>query len=200
VTATSPSYRRPGGPLVLADLLPGALARDLALVVGGAVLVGLAAQVSFPIPGTPVPVTGQTFAVLLCGAALGWQRAFASMALYLVAGGLGLPWFAGGSSGWAGASFGYIIGFVVAGAVVGWLAGRGGDRTPLRTVATMTLGTLLIYAVGVPYLMASLGIGLAKAFELGVRPFLIGDALKVLLAAGLLPGAWRLLRRQPDRG
>ena len=198
--ATASPAARPGRPLVLGDLLPGTLARDLALVLAGAVFVGLAAQVSFPIPGTPVPVTGQTFAVLLAGAALGWQRALASMALYLVAGAAGMPWFADGSSGTAAVSFGYIIGFVLAGSVVGWLASRGGDRTPPRTVLTMTLGTLLIYAVGVPYLMAKLNVGLGKAFDLGVQPFLVGDGLKVLLAAGLLPGAWTLVRRVRREG
>jgi biotin transport system substrate-specific component len=196
VAATAPLARRP---LVLGDLLSGTLARDVALVVAGAVFVGLSAQVSFPIPGTPVPVTGQTFAVLLAGAALGWRRALPSMALYLAAGAAGVPWFAGASSGWSAPSFGYVIGFVLAGSVVGALAARGGDRTPARTVLTMTLGTLLIYAVGVPYLMADLGVGLGKAVDLGVQPFLLGDALKVLLAAGLLPGAWLLLRRTDRR-
>lgn len=196
MAATSPALGRPARPLVLGDLLPGARVRDAALVLGGAGLVGLAAQVSFPIPGTPVPVTGQTFAVLLAGAALGWRRGLPAMALYLVAGTAGVPWFAGASSGWSAPSFGYIIGFVLAGTVVGWLAGRGGDRTPVRTVLTMALGTLLIYAVGVPYLMADLGIGLGKALDLGVQPFLVGDGLKVLLAAGVLPAAWRVTRRR----
>ncbi len=182
-------------PAVLGDLVPGRLVRDIALVAGSAVFVGLAAQVSVPIPGTPVPVSGQTFAVLLSGAALGMNRAAAGMALYALAGVLGVPWFAGGASGWHLASFGYIIGFVLAGAVVGALAARGGDRSPIRTVATMTLGTVLIYAAGVPWLMAMTHSGLGSALAMGVRPFLIGDALKVLLAAGLLPGAWRLLGR-----
>lgn len=182
-------------PLVLGDLLPGALVRDVALVLGGAAFVGLSAQISVPLPGTPVPVTGQTFAVLLVGAALGWQRALPAMALYLAAGAAGVPWFAEHSSGTAAPSLGYVIGFLLSAAVVGALAARGGDRTPLRTVLTMLVGTLLIYAVGVPYLAADLGVSLAKAVELGVRPFLVGDALKVLLAAGLLPAAWRLTRR-----
>lgn len=182
-------------PLVLGDLLPGALVRDAALVLGGAALVGLAAQVSVPLPGTPVPVTGQTFAVLLVGAALGWRRALPSMALYLLAGMAGRPWFAEHSSGTGAPSLGYIIGFLLAAPVVGALAARGGDRTPLRTVLTMALGTLLVYAVGVPYLAADLGISASRAVELGLRPFLAGDALKVLLAAGLLPAAWRLTRR-----
>jgi biotin transport system substrate-specific component len=181
-------------PLVLADLIPAARARDAALVVAGAGLVGLAAQISVPIPGTPVPVTGQTFAALLVGAALGWRRAGASLLLYLLAGAVGVPWYAGHQSGFGGASFGYIVGFVLAASVVGYLASRGGDRTPLRTVGTMLVGTALIYAVGVPWLMASLGVGLGTAVHLGVTPFLLGDGAKVLLAAGLLPATWRLVR------
>lgn len=182
-------------PAVLGDLLPGRLVRDAALVFGAALFVGLAAQISVPIPGTPVPVSGQTFAVLLSAAGLGLYRSFGAMALYLVAGIAGVPWFSDGDSGWQFASFGYIIGFVLAGAVVGALAARGGDRSPLRTVVTMAVGTLLIYAIGVPWLMSYAHMDLATAFAKGVRPFLIGDGLKVLLAAGLLPGAWKLLNR-----
>ena len=189
-TAPLPARR----PLVLGDLLPGAAVRDVALVLAGAVFVGLSAQVSVPLPGTPVPVTGQTFAVLMAGAALGWQRAVPSMLLYLAAGAAGVPWFAEGSSGTGAASLGYVIGFVLAGAAVGALAARGGDRTALRTVLTMTLGTLLIYAVGLPYLVLARDVPLSRGFALGVQPFLLGDAVKVLLAAGLLPGAWRLTR------
>ncbi|WP_373289969.1 biotin transporter BioY [Longimycelium tulufanense] len=180
---------------MLADLVPGALARDIALVAAGAGLTGLLAQVALPVPGTPVPVTGQTFAALLVGAALGWQRGAASMALYLLAGMAGVPWLAGGASGWAAASFGYVVGLVFAGALVGALAGRGGDRTPLRTAGTMVLGNLAIYAVGVPWLMAVTGFDLANALARGVLPFLLGDALKIALAVGLLPGAWSLVRR-----
>lgn len=183
-------------PLVLGDLLPGSVVRDLTLVVSAACLVGLAAQVALPLPGTPVPVTGQTFAVLLSGAALGTWRATAAMVLYGVAGLAGVPWFAGHSAGYVGATFGYIVGFVLATAMVGTLASRGGDRTPLRTLGTMTLGTLLIYAIGVPWLMADLGVGLSRALELGVVPFLAGDVAKVLLAVGLLPAAWALVRRR----
>lgn len=182
-------------PLVLADFVPTARARDVVLVIAGAGLVGLAAQVSLPLPGTPVPVSGQTFAALLVGAGLGWRRGVASLGFYLVAGLAGVPWYAGHGAGWGGASFGYVLGFVLAAGVVGYLAGRGGDRTPVRAVATMSIGTLLIYLVGVPWLMVDLDVGLAEAVRLGVRPFLFGDAAKVLLAAGLLPGAWALLRR-----
>lgn len=186
---------------VLADLLPqagtrfGAQARELALVTGGAALTGLAAQLSVPVLGSPVPVTGQTFAALLVGTALGTRRGIAALGLYLLAGMAGMPWFADGSSGFAMPSFGYVIGFVLAAGLVGALARRGADRSPLRTAGAMLLGTLAIYAVGVPYLAASLDVSLARAAELGLYPYLVGDALKLLLAVGALPLAWKLLRR-----
>jgi biotin transport system substrate-specific component len=189
-------------PLVLSELvaprLPAAV-RTVALVVGGAALVGVAAQVSVPVPGTPVPFTGQTFAVLLVGAVLGWQQAAASMAFYLLAGGLGVPWFTQGGSGFGAPTFGYVLGFVLAATVVGWLAGRGADRTVLGTVATMVLGTALIYAIGVPWLAHSVHVSGLAAWRLGARPFLVVDGLKVALAAGLLPGAWVLVHRGRTR-
>lgn len=189
---------RPGA--VLADLVPASTrargyARDVALVVGGAAFTGLAAQIAVPVPGSPVPVTGQTLAVLLVGTALGTRRGIASMALYLLAGLAGMPWFASGTSG-TGASFGYVIGFVVAAALVGALARRGADRSPLRTAGTMVLGNLAIYAVGVTYLAASVHVSLAEAASLGLYPYLIGDALKIALAMGLLPAAWKLVGRK----
>ncbi|MCX5212921.1 biotin transporter BioY [Kitasatospora sp. NBC_00240] len=186
---------------VLADLLPsastrlGAQARDLALTVGGAALTGLAAQLSVNVPGSPVPVTGQTFAALLVGTALGARRGIASLGLYLLAGMAGLPWFAQGTSGWAMPSLGYVIGFVLAAGLTGTLARRGADRSPLRTAVAMVLGTLAIYAVGVPYLAVALHVSLARAAELGLYPYLVGDALKSLLAMGALPLVWKLLKR-----
>ena len=165
------------------------------LVVGGAALVGVAAQVSVPLPGTPVPFTGQTFAVLLVGAVLGWQQAAGSMLVYLVAGGFGVPWFTRGGSGFGAPTLGYVVGFVVAATVVGWLAGRGADRTVTGTVATMVVGTALIYTVGVPWLAHDLHLGFAQAWHVGARPFFVIDGLKVALAAGLLPGAWAVVRR-----
>ncbi|RFS82333.1 biotin transporter BioY [Actinomadura spongiicola] len=195
--ATAHAARR--RPAVLGDLLPGALARDAALVAAAATLTGIAAQITVPMPGTPVPVTGQTFAVLLTGAALGFGRAALAMLLYLLAGVAGMPWFTEGGSGAGVPTLGYVIGFVIAAAAVGRLAQRGGDRTPVRTAATMLTGTVIIYAVGVPYLMASLDVDLARALDLGLTPFLVGDALKVLLAAGLLPAAWKLTGAARDR-
>jgi biotin transport system substrate-specific component len=183
----------PARPRVLADLLPGALLRDVLLVVGVAALTGLAAQ--FFVPLVPVPITMQTFVVLFAGAALGPWRGGAAMLLYLVAGVAGVPWFAEQGSGYAFASFGYIIGFVPAASVVGALASRGADRTVGGTVAIMVLGNLIIYAFGVPWLMASLGLPLFVGLESGLWPFVIGDALKIALAAGLLPLTWRLVGR-----
>jgi biotin transport system substrate-specific component len=180
---------------VLADAVPGALAKDVALVLAGAGLTGLAAQIAVHIPGSPVPVTGQTFAALLVGAGLGWKRGGLSLALYFLSGVAGVPWFTGGASGWAAVTGGYLVGFIAASALVGALANLGGDRTPLRTVGTMALGNLVIYAVGVPWLMAATGMGLPAALLAGVVPFLVGDAIKIALAAGLLPATWTLVRR-----
>jgi biotin transport system substrate-specific component len=175
---------------VLADLVPGGLVRDVVLVVGAAVLTGLAAQVSIPL--WPVPITLQTLTVLLAGAALGPLRGGLSMGLYLIVGAAGVPWFAEGNSGIGFVTLGYVIGFVLAAILVGWLARRGADRTFRGTIGAMVLGNLVIYAVGVPYLAIALGIDLVEAIRLGAIPFLVGDALKILLAAGLLPAAWRL--------
>jgi len=187
----SPSRAR-----VLADLVPGAstatVVREVALVAGGAVLTGIAAQIAIPLPGTPVPLTLQTFAVLVVGAALGWRRGLLALALYAVVGLVGVPWFAEGKSGWAFASMGYVLGFVFAAALVGWLAERGADRRPLTTAMIMVLGSVVIYVCGVSVLMPALDVDLLTALELGVVPFLVTDAIKVVLAAGVLPLAWRL--------
>jgi biotin transport system substrate-specific component len=178
-------------PLVLADLVPGTRVRDVLLVVGGAVLTGLLAQVAIPVAGSPVPVTGQTFAALTVGAALGWQRGAASLALYMVAGMAGMPWYADGGSGFNFPSFGYVVGFVFAAAIVGALASRGGDRSPLRTIGTMLVGNAIVYVFGLAYLMYDLDLGLGTAWDIGMKNYLLGDGLKILLAAGCLPALWR---------
>jgi biotin transport system substrate-specific component len=142
--------RRP--PLVLADLLPGALARDALLVAGAAGFIGLLAQISIHLSFTPVPITGQTLGVLLAGTALGWRRAGAALLLYAVAGVAGVPWFADHSSGYASASFGYIIGFLAAAVLCGYLAERGADRSVLRSVPAMLAAEVLVYAFGLTWL------------------------------------------------
>ncbi|MBD3545890.1 MULTISPECIES: biotin transporter BioY [Streptomyces] len=184
---------------VLADLLPAVRHRyavDAALVLGGAALTGIAAQIAVPAPGSPVPVTGQTFAALLIGTALGARRGFLSLALYALVGMAGVPWFAEASSGWSMPSLGYVFGMLLAATVVGALARRGGDRSVLRTAGTMVLGSAIIYAIGVPYLALSTGMSLSAAVAAGLLPFLVGDALKAALAMGLLPATWKLLGRR----
>ncbi|MFF8903684.1 biotin transporter BioY [Streptomyces olivaceoviridis] len=192
--STATATARPGA--VLADLLPASRVRDVALVVGGAVLTGLAAQLSVPVPGSPVPVTGQTFAALLVGTTLGARRGFLSLALYAVAGVAGVPWFAQGASGAGMVSFGYVLGMLLASALVGALARRGADRSPLRMAGTMILGEAVVYAVGVPYLALAAHLSVSQAVAAGLTPFLIGDALKAALAMGALPTAWKLVGKR----
>ncbi|MFJ4711695.1 biotin transporter BioY [Streptomyces sp. NPDC088785] len=188
--STAAAVARPGK--VLADLLPASRTKDIALVLGGAVLTGIAAQIAIPVPGSPVPVTGQTFAALFVGTALGARRGFLSLALYALAGMAGMPWFAGGGSGWATASFGYVIGLMLAATAVGALARRGDDRSVWRTARAFLIGEAIVYAIGVPYLAMNTGMGLGAAIAAGLTPFLIGDALKAVLAMGALPAAWKL--------
>lgn len=191
----SDTLRRPR-PVVLADLLPGTLVRDVALVVGAAGFVGLLAQISIHLSFTPVPITGQTLGVLLAGTALGWRRAAAAMALYAVAGVAGVPWFAGHSSGYASASFGYILGFFLAATLCGYLAERGADRSVLKSVPAMLAGEVVIYAVGLTWLALDLHLGASATIAAGLTPFLAGDAIKAAIAAGLLPAAWALTGRR----
>lgn len=182
-------------PRVLADVVPHTWARQAVLVIGGAAFVGLAAQIAIPLPFTPVPLTLQTFAVLLTGAALGSLRGVLSMLLYTIVGVAGVPWFAEGSSGFSAPSFGYILGFIAAAFIVGRIAEQGATRSPMRTAGLMIVGNLVIYAIGVTWLAFALGVDIPTAVALGLTPFLIGDAVKIAAAAGLLPLTWRGLRR-----
>ncbi|HUX04775.1 MAG TPA: biotin transporter BioY [Acidimicrobiales bacterium] len=186
-------------PRVLADAVPASILADAVLVVGAAALVGALAQISIPLGFTPVPITGQTLGVLLAGAALGWRRAGAAMGLYVVAGVLGVPWFANHSSGVPMATFGYLLGFVAASGALGWLASRGADRTVTRAVASMVVGEVVIYAIAVPWLAVSLHVSLATALSLGFTPFLLGDLIKATLAGVALPASWRLVDRTTSR-
>jgi biotin transport system substrate-specific component len=178
---------------VLADAIPGGRVRDALLVGGGTLFVAATAQIAIPLGFTPVPLSLQTFGVLLIAASFGPARAGASLAIYMVIGMAGAPWFAEQNSGWQFASFGYIVGFLLAAVLVGALARRGADRTVVRSVGLMVVGNLAIYAVGVPGLMLFAGVDLATALTLGVLPFLLGDAIKIVFAAGLLPAAWKLV-------
>lgn len=196
MSSTATTLRRP---VTLADLLPlerlAPLVRDAGLVVAGAALTALSAQVAFTVPWTPVPYTLQTGAVLLVGTALGMRRGALSMLLYVLVGTAGLGVFAegdGGASHLIGATGGYLIGFIAAAAVVGRLAEAGWDRTFLRAAGLMTIGTLVVYAIGVPVLAIVAELPPATAIEVGALVFLPSDLAKVALAALLLPLAWRL--------
>jgi biotin transport system substrate-specific component len=183
--------RRP----VLAEVLPVALTRSGVTIVLAAALTALAAQVSMPVPGSPVPVTGQTFAVLLTAAALGPVRGLAAQILYLAAGMAGLPVFAGAGHGPGvvfGATGGYLAGFLVAAVITGYGARRGADRSPARTLMLFALASVVIYLIGTVWLCLDTGMSASAGIAAGVTPFLPGDAVKALLAAGLLPGAWWL--------
>jgi biotin transport system substrate-specific component len=186
-------------PLAFAAVRRDSLAANAVLAVAGAVLVALCAQISIPLPFTPVPITGQTFAVLLVGASLGPLAAFASIALYLLAGVAGAPVYAHGDHGWStvtGATGGYLVGFLVTAAVVGLLATRGWDRRFASSSGAMLAGSVIVYAIGLPWLAASLHTDLEKTLELGLYPFVVGDILKLYVAAALLPAAWRLVGRR----
>jgi biotin transport system substrate-specific component len=183
-------------PVVLADLISGTLLRDVLLVIGAAGFVGILAQISIHLSFTPVPITGQTFGVLLAGTSLGWKRGGAAMALYGIAGLAGVPWFAGHASGYVGASFGYVIGFVVCAALCGYLAELGADRSVLKSVPAMVAGEIVMYGVGVVWLAVYLHVGPARAISLGLTPFIIGDVIKAAMAALLLPGTWKLAARR----
>lgn len=175
-------------------VLPRKRAVTIALVVSFALFTAAAAQFRISLPFTPVPITGQTFAVLLAGGALGSRAGAGSQALYWL-GGLVFPFYAGGGKGWevaTGATGGYLAGFVVAAWVVGTLAERGQDRTVASAMPAFLAGTVIIYLFGVPWLAHIGDYSWQGAVELGAVPFVIGDLVKVALAGLLLPGAWRL--------
>ncbi len=184
--------------LVLADFVSEAVVSQILLVVGYAAIIGLTAQIVIVLPFTPVPITGQTFGVLVGAMVLGSRRAVAGSLLYLGLGLLGIPWFAGSSGGLKVVStptFGYLLGFVLASFVVGTLAEKGLDRKLLGTLGVMVVGNLLIYILGAGWLAFVSGLGVKDALILGVLPFLIGDGLKALLADVLLPTTWKVLDR-----
>jgi biotin transport system substrate-specific component len=186
------------GGILRTAVLPrgGVLSRVVAIGVGAG-LVAAAAQVSIPLPFTPVPITGQTFAVLLVGSSLGAIDGAASLGLYLLAGIAGAPVYADGANGWdvvSGATGGYLVGFIAAAALTGGLAKFSWDRRFSSSVASMLSGNVVIYLFGLSWLAIKLHTGLEKTLELGLYPFVVGDLLKLYLAAALLPTAWRLVR------
>jgi biotin transport system substrate-specific component len=179
---------------------PSGVRWRVALAFAGSWLVAGLAQIEIELPFTPVPITGQTLGVLIVGASLGAGLAAVSMALYLLQGALRLPFFSGGDSGagflaLSAPTGGYLWGFVLSTAVVGALAERRWDRSVRSSIGEMFLGEVILYTVAIPWLMQALDVSLGRALELGLAPFVVGDTLKLLAAAGVLPlglaGRWR---------
>jgi biotin transport system substrate-specific component len=176
------------------------MALDVLMVLGGSLFVALLSQVRIPAGFSPVPITGQTLAVLLVGATLGSRRGALAMLAYLAEGAMGLPVFAGagGAARLIGPTGGYLVGFVVAAFIVGWLAEHGWDRRPVTTALAMLAGSAAIYLFGVSWLAVLMGSD--KALTLGLYPFIIGDLLKLALAVVLLPAGWWLVGQSRHEG
>jgi biotin transport system substrate-specific component len=173
--------------------------RDALLVITGALFIYLTALIV--VPHEPVPWTGQTFGVLFVGCALGFRRGLASVALYVLLGVVGLPFFAGSEGGLdviRGATGGYLIGFVVAGALVGRLAELGWDRHIGGAIGAMLIGSVVIYLIGVPWLKMSTGVAWSDAVAAGLTPFVWWDLAKLVVAAAFFPTAWWLVGRRPE--
>ena len=187
--------------ITLIDWIPRSRLRDVLAVSSFALLTAGAAQISIPLGFTPVPITGQTFAVLLAGGVLGSKLGAASQMFYVILGALGLPFYADGAGGWevaTGSTAGYLVGFVVASFLVGLMAERGQDRNLVTSLPAFIAGSIIIYTFGALWLAYNLDIPLtagateASAVAYGVTPFIVGDILKAALAGVLLPGVWRL--------
>jgi biotin transport system substrate-specific component len=184
-------------PAVLADVIPGDRVRDAVLIVSGALLTALFAQISIDVPPSPVPITGQTLAVGLVGATLGMRRGASSLALYVLVG-LFLPFYADGESGWHvvwGASGGYLIGFVFAAGFIGWMAEHGADRSVVLGFITFVVGQLIIFAFGLVGLKIAVGESWGWTIHNGFSIFIVGGLVKAAIGAVALPSAWRLVRR-----
>lgn len=188
------------GSTIAQVVIPRSRVNTIALMVGFALLTAVAAQIRIPVPGSPVPITGQTFAVLLAGASLGSWAGAGSQAIYWALGAIGLPFYANASGGWeaaTGATAGYLVGFIIAAWVVGALAEKGQDRNVWSAIPAFLAGNAVIYLFGVPWLYASVeGITtMGEALAAGFTPFVIGDVIKIVLVGLILPLAWKLVDR-----
>jgi biotin transport system substrate-specific component len=185
-------------PITVAERL-NTRVRDSLLIATGALFIYLTSLIV--VPHDPIPWTGQTFGVLMVGGALGLRRGLLAVALYVLLGYVGLPFFAEGRSGASvilGPSGGYLIGFIVAGAVVGRLAELGWDRRLGGAIGMMLVGSAIIYAIGLPWLGAVAHLTPSDTIAKGLAPFVLWDAIKLLVAAGIFPATWWLIGRRPD--
>jgi biotin transport system substrate-specific component len=189
---------QPLRPLVLADLVPAVRARNVALVALGVLLTAGLAQISVPVPGSPVPITGQTLAVVLTAAALGPVRGIAVQVAYMACALVGLPFYSeatGGVDVVFGATGGYVVGFIPAAFLIGLAARQGLDRNPLKAVPLFIAGQAVIFAVGVPWLAVSADMSAGQALDAGFYPFILGGLVKAGVAAAVLGAAWKATRR-----
>jgi biotin transport system substrate-specific component len=189
-----------GRPTLADRLFSRGIVMDIVLVCAGAALTAIAAQVEVPL--WPVPITGQTLAVLLVGSSLGALRGTLSMLLYAVLGIVGLPVFSGAASGMGvvlGPTGGYIVGFVLAAALTGWIAQRSWDRRVLRSLLGFAGGTVVTFAIGLPWLAVTLGLDLQQTLEAGLFPFIIGGIVKSVIAASVMTLGWRYFEREDRR-
>jgi biotin transport system substrate-specific component len=196
-TASVPAF--PTRPLVLADLVPAVRARNVVLVALGVLFTALLAQVSVPVPGSPVPVTGQTLAVVLTAASLGPARGVAVQVVYILTALVGLPFYSEASGGWdvvVGATGGYVFGFIPAAYLIGLAARHGADRRFRTSVPLFVAGQAVVFAVGVPWLALATGMSAGQALEAGFYPFILGGLIKAAIASAVLGGAWRAARHR----
>jgi biotin transport system substrate-specific component len=175
------------------------MATKIALVAGGAAFLALMAQISIPVPGSPVPVTGQTLGALLLGSAYGASLGFTTFATYLIVGFLGAPVFAGGAHGLTritGATGGYLVGMLLASLITGYLAGRKWDQKILTVIPTMLLGDAIIFGAGLFWLHHSIHASWATTYKLGFSPFILGEVIKIAIASTTMPTLWRFVPKE----
>ncbi|MFN8015509.1 MAG: biotin transporter BioY [Acidimicrobiia bacterium] len=191
-------------PKTIHEIIPKTIWRDGVLVIGFALFTALMSQISIPLSFTPVPITGQTLAVLLSGAVLGPYLGASSQTLYVFLGAIGLPFYAEGTSGWSvlkAPSGGYLIGFIFASALVGYLSNKKNDRNVLSAIAAFVAGSIVIYTFGLIWLAHVLkipmtaAVGKPSAIAYGLAPFVIGDVIKATMAGVLLPTSWKIVQK-----
>ena len=190
----------PGRPTLVDRILTRSIVTDVVLIAAGAALTAVAAQIAVPL--WPVPITGQTLAVLIVGSSLGALRGVLSMVLYAVLGIIGLPVFSDQTHGISivlGPTGGYIVGFIFAAALTGWLAQRNWDHRILGAIASFAAGSVVTFAIGLPWLAVVLHLTLQQTLEAGLYPFIIGGIIKALLAAGFIRLAWFGVNRADEK-
>lgn len=193
MSAATALLRRPAGP-VLADMFAGTWIRTAVMVLSGAMLTALAAQIAIPVPGSPVPITAQTLAVVLVGSTLGAHRGALSLALYLALG-LMFPFYSDGGSGpevLFGTNGGYLFGFVIAAYVIGFLSERGADRQLAVAFVAFVSAQLIVFGLGLPWLKIAADLSWSTTISAGFTPFIVGGLIKAAVAAAAMPGAWKL--------